>query len=398
MRSNQPAPAPAALSRAIARLAAAPASYSGGLALVTAGNLVVERGDTLSAADQALAARTFQTAQSSADVLHNTRLASLAQGGLGRLDARAGHIAAAERQTGRALFAAQQGAAADLSFRWDWQQARLAAQEGRYDAALANYRGAVAGLQAVRNDIPVQYQDGRSSYRVTFGPLYREFSDLLLRRAAAEPANAAALRLEARDTVEQLKESELQDYFRDSCIANFKSRQRAIETIAPGTAVLFPIVLPDCLELLVSFGQDLRQFTIPVSETALTAEVRQFRELLEKRTTNEYLVPAQRLYDQLIRPIDPALTAHHIDTLIIVPDTVLRIVPFAALHDGRHFLVERYATAVAPSLRLIDPRPLGAGGVGGRHLAQRGRLRRAASGLARDFRRASDRRERDAGR
>jgi len=90
--------------------------------------------------------------------------------------------------------------------------------------------------------------------------------------------------------------------------------------------------------------------------------VQRFRELLEKRTTNEYLVPARQLYDQLIRPIDAALVAHHIDTLVIVPDTVLRIVPFAALHDGRHFLVERYATAIAPSLRLIDPKRLQAGG------------------------------------
>jgi CHAT domain-containing protein len=259
------------------------------------------------------------------------------------------------------LFTAQQGAAADLSFRWDWQQARLALQRGQYDTALTSYRRAVAALQSVRRDIPVQYQDGRSSYRVTFGPLYREFSDLLLRRAAAEPARAAALRIEARDTIEQLKESELQDYFRDSCIADFKSRQRSIETIAPGTAVLYPISLPDRIELLVSFGQDQEQFTIPVSETALTGEVQKFRQLLEKRTTNEYLVPAQLLYDQLVRPIDPALAAHHIDTLVIVPDTMLRVIPFAALHDGKNFLIDRYATAIAPSLRLVDPKPLAAG-------------------------------------
>jgi len=40
----------------------------------------------------------------------------------------------------------------------------------------------------------------------------------------------------------------------------------------------------------------------------------------------------------------------------------LRVIPFAALHDGRNFLIERYATAVAPSLQLIDPKPLAAGG------------------------------------
>ena len=355
------APNAVLLAQAIDRLQRAPPSVNGGLALVSAGNLILEHGGNLSADERALAERAFRAAKSNADALHNTRLASLAQGGLGRLDANLGRAEDASRLTGQALFSAQQGAP-DLLFRWEWQQARLAAQRGDVDAALAGYRRAVAALESMRRDIPVQYQDGRSSYRVTFGPLYREFSDLLLRRTASDPVHAQALRLEARNTIEQLKESELQDYFRDSCIADFKSRQRAIETIAHGSAVLYPISLPDRIELLVSFGQEQAQFTVPVSEAALSAEVQRFRELLEKRTTNEYLVPARQLYDQLIRPIDAALVAHHIDTLVIVPDTVLRIVPFAALHDGRHFLVERYATAIAPSLRLIDPKRLQAGG------------------------------------
>jgi CHAT domain-containing protein len=349
------------LTPAVDRLQRAPPSVAGGLALVSAGNLILEPAGTLSADQRALAERAFRAAKSNAEALHSARLASLAQGGLARLDERLGRNEEAARLSGQALFSAQQGAA-DLSFRWEWQQARLAAQRGDIDAALAGYRRAVAALQSVRRDIPVQYQDGRSSYRVTFGPLYRDFSDLLLRRAASDPAHAQALRLEARDTIEQLKESELQDYFRDSCIADFKSRQRAIETIAPGSAVLYPISLPDRVELLVSFGREQAQFTVPVSEAVLSAEVLRFRELLEKRTTNEYLVPARQLYDQLIRPIDAALAAHHVDTLVVVPDTVLRIVPFAALHDGRNFLVERYATAIAPSLRLIDPKQLQAGG------------------------------------
>jgi len=91
------------------------------------------------------------------------------------------------------------------------------------------------------------------------------------------------------------------------------------------------------------FGDEQRQFTAPIPETTLRDEVQRFRALLEKRTTNEYLVPARQLYDQIIRPIESVLAAHHIDTLVIVPDYTLRIVPFAALHDGKGFLVDRYA-------------------------------------------------------
>jgi CHAT domain-containing protein len=213
-------------------------------------------------------------------------------------------------------------------------------------------------LQSVRQDIPVEYRDGRSSYRITFGPVYLEYSDLLLRRASGDPSRATPLLREARDTIEQLKQTEIQDYFRDACVTSFLAQRRSIETIAPGTAVLYPIALSDRFELLVSFGDELRQFTSPIPVTTLLDEVKRFRELLEKRTTNEYLVPARQLYDQVIRPIEPVLAAHHVDTLVIVPDYTFRTVPFAALHDGQGFLVERYATAIAPSLRLTDPKPL----------------------------------------
>jgi len=362
LRRNDPAAATTLLTRAVARLERAPPSYAGGLALVSAGNTALEGTGPPPPDRQGLAERAFRAAQNVADRLRNATLSSLARGNLGRLAERTNRTGTASALTDRALFEAQAASAPELSFRWDWQQGRLLHRQGQDDAALSNYRRAVAGLQSVRQDIPVQYQDGRSSYRTTFGPLYREFSDLLLRRATADPARAAALRNEARNTIEQLKETELQDYFRDSCIADFKARQRAIETIAPGAAVLYPISLDDRVELLVNIGQEQHQFTIQVSESALRAEVQRFRELLEKRTTNEYLVPARRLYDQIIRPIEPLLAANRIDTIVVVPDPVLRVIPFAALHDGRNFLIERYATAVAPSLQLIDPKPLAAGG------------------------------------
>jgi CHAT domain-containing protein len=353
--------AAALLQRAIATLEQQPPSFATGMALVSAGSAVFQREGSVPGDAAAVAERAFQAADRIATALRNATLASLAEGGLGHLDERANRLDAAAAWTERASLAAQQAGSPDLSYRWDWQRARLARHRGATEAALAGYRRAVAELQSVRQDIPVEYRDGRSSYRSTFGPLYLEFADLLLRRASADRGAAPALIREARDTIERLKESELRDYFRDSCVANFEAEKRPIETIAPGTAILYPISLPDRLEMLVSFGAEERQFTIPVAEPALRREVQQFRQLLEKRTTNEYLVPARLLYDQIMRPIEPLLAARHVDTLVVVPDEVLRVVPFAALNDGRNFLVDRYATAIAPSLKLVDPKPLAPG-------------------------------------
>ena len=349
----------ALLTRAVGTLERLPASYNRGMALVSAGSVVFEGEGLIPPDARAVATRAFRGAEGNAEALHNPTLSSLAQGELGHLYERDNRLDDASSLTDRAAFAAQQASEPELSFRWDWQRARLARKRGQTDLALASYRRAVAELQSVRQDIPVEYRDGRSSYRITFGPVYLEYSDLLLRRASSDPARATPLLREARDTIEQLKATELQDYFRDTCVTSFEAQRRSIETVAPGTAVIYPIALSDRLELLVSFGEELRQFTSPIPVTSLREEVRRFRQLLEKRTTNEYLVPARQLYDQIIRPIEPVLVAHHVDTLVVVPDYTLRTVPFAALNDGRGFLVDRYATAVAPSLRLTAPKPLG---------------------------------------
>src|SRR5262249_61159367 len=130
----------------------------------------------------------------------------------------------------------------------------------------------------------------------TFGRVYLEFGDLLLRRASSDPARGTPLIREARDTIEELKATELQDYFRDSCVTSFIAKRRSIDTIAPGTAVIYPIALADRLELLVSFGDEQRQFTVPIPEAELRDEVQRFRELLAKRTTNEYRVRARQVY------------------------------------------------------------------------------------------------------
>ncbi|MEG4213261.1 CHAT domain-containing protein [Microcoleus sp. S13_B4] len=73
-----------------------------------------------------------------------------------------------------------------------------------------------------------------------------------------------------------------------------------------------------------------------------------------KRGSLSYLDTAQKLYRWLIAPVAAELTALKIDNLIVIPAAGLRSVPFAALHDGKGFLVEKYSISVMPSLSLTD--------------------------------------------
>src|SRR4029434_1561412 len=47
-----------------------------------------------------------------------------------------------------------------------------------------------------------------------------------------------------------------------------------------------------------------------------------------------------------------------IDTLVFVRDGPLLTIPMAALHDGKQFLISKYAMAITPGLSLTDPRPI----------------------------------------
>jgi CHAT domain-containing protein len=262
--------------------------------------------------------------------------------------------------TRRAVLKAQQAVAPEALYRWYWQTGRLFKAMGRPDEAISAYRLAVPALQAIRPEMLATSSADPSFFRESVGPVYFEMADLLLQKAAStqEQERSKPYLIEARDAIEQFKAAELRDYFRDECVDAAKARAASLESVSRTAAVVYPIVLPDRMELLVSMATGLTRVSVPVKAETLTQEVRAFRKKLEKRTTREFLPHAQQLYDWLIRPIELVLGSLPIDTLVFVPDAPLRTIPMTALHDGRQFLVGRYAVAIAPGLTLIDPRPL----------------------------------------
>ena len=54
--------------------------------------------------------------------------------------------------------------------------------------------------------------------------------------------------------------------------------------------------------------------------------------------------------------MEKELAANGIDTLVFSMDSGLRLLPIAALHDGKQFLIEKYAIAMVPSFGLTDTR------------------------------------------
>ncbi len=60
-----------------------------------------------------------------------------------------------------------------------------------------------------------------------------------------------------------------------------------------------------------------------------------------------------RLYDLILKPIEGVLAERKTKIILVSPVGFLRYVPFAALHDGDRYLVERYPVATITGLDLI---------------------------------------------
>ena len=114
---------------------------------------------------------------------------------------------------------------------------------------------------------------------------------------------------------------------------------------------------PDYLRITISTENNTQLYDIEVTRKDVLKQVEQFVTALETpflSPESEYLPPAQTLYGWIIEPILPVLERENIDTLIFCLGKGLRVLPFAALHNGENFLIEDYAVSRLPAFSLTN--------------------------------------------
>ncbi len=253
----------------------------------------------------------------------------------------------------QALDLAQKTSAQDLLMLYEWQSGRLYKKLERSSLAISSYRRAISHVKAIRQDIPISYQDGKSSFKELLGPLYRDLADLLLVEATQKQADEKQLLLnEARGFLEQLKQAELEDFFQDRCLIQ-NQQKFSLDSVAEDTAILYPVLLPDRFEWLVGIKGHLQQIQIKLSRDLLSDKIRQYTSDLRDGWDS---TENQTLYQLLFKPLEPLLQQQNIKTLVYIPDGVLRLLPLSVLSDGQHYLIERYSIATLPGLNLLNAR------------------------------------------
>lgn len=292
-----------------------------------------------------------------AKTIEDQRAISYAQGELGSLYVNEKQWFKAFDLTQQALLLALGIDAPDLLYRWQWQLGRIYQFQGNQTEAIIAYTAAVNTLNIISNDLVAVNRDLQFSFRESVEPVYRELVSLLL-----APKNVTQDNLKtARKVIESLQIAELNNFLQVSCYSERSlSLDNIINEVDQEAAVIYPIILEDRLEIILSLPQQpLLRFTTSVTASQLTETVIQLQKTLVYRSKKTYVLPAKKVYEWLINPLISTLETNKIKTLVFVLDGVLRNVPMAALFDGNNFLVEKYNIALTPGLQLLNSVPLG---------------------------------------
>jgi CHAT domain-containing protein/lipopolysaccharide biosynthesis regulator YciM len=276
-------------------------------------------------------------------------------GKLGNLSERQQQWPTAQHFTVEALKLAQANGYSDLDYRLSWQLGRIQAAQGHTEAAIVAYNNAIKTLNPLQRNLTSASSEVRFAFRDAIDPIYRELVSLLLSQntpATPRPENV----IQARNLIESLQLSELVNFFQADCDV---SNLAQIDHLDPHSAIIYPIILRDRLEVIVSLpGQPLQHYGSALSKARITQGISLIQRELTNPFSQRYLPLAQRLYNDIIRPIETALETHAIQNLVFVLDGPLRNLPMSILHDGEQFLVEKYGIGITPGLQLFDPEPL----------------------------------------
>ncbi len=329
---------------------------------------------TLGLTEQDLATTLNQALQDS-QTLQDGVLQAYAWGLLGTLQESDEQWGEAQSATEKALLLSQQLNDFVGAYQWQWQLGRIFVATNELGLAESSYKQAIETLTGLRTDLASLSTDLSFSFREKIEPVYRQYVKLLLTPEPNQAIPQVNLST-ARDTIEALQIEELVNFFRANCVA---SETIDIDRLDPTAAVIYPIVLPDSLEIILSLaGQPLAHYQSQVSKGNLENAARLIRSTLLERGGNQRwrtfdtttslestnlgknspLRVASYLYNAIVAPLEADLQASGVTTLVFALDGVLRNIPMGILFDGDRYLIEKYAVAISPSLSLTQPKAI----------------------------------------
>jgi CHAT domain-containing protein/tetratricopeptide (TPR) repeat protein len=113
------------------------------------------------------------------------------------------------------------------------------------------------------------------------------------------------------------------------------------DSLPAGSAALYFVVGEAATRVIAQTPSGVTGHVAPLGRAALAGRVLALREGLSD-PARDVLPQARALYDDLLRPVVDTLAEQDVKRLRLHLDDTLRYLPFAVLHDGDDFLVERF--------------------------------------------------------
>lgn len=314
-----------------------------------------------------LLANTVEQAKS----IEDPRAEAIALGCLGSLYEQNQQWGDAKKLTQQALMLAQSLRSPDIDYRFSWQLGRILKAQGDIPGAIASLTQSTNALKSLRGDLASVNPSVQFDFRDQVEPVYRQLADLLLLSKQPSQENL----IQARNAIEALQVAELNNFFQTACLDSKPTPiDTAIDTDDPKAAVIYPIILPDRLEVIVKLpGLPLQNYKVNIAQSKLEKLLWELRKDLSlPYTLQEVHLLSEQIYNWLIKPAQKSLATSGVETLVFILDGGLRNIPMATLYDGQQYLIEKYAIALSPGLQILPPQPI-----------ERVRLKALSAGLTR---------------
>jgi CHAT domain-containing protein len=193
-----------------------------------------------------------------------------------------------------------------------------------------------------------------STFKLYMEPVFRAAIASLLDQSSQDGSDISIERVQR--IVEQYRQAEVQSTFGQNCVPPREPITPA--DLLAGEVILYPILLDDRVELLFASAGTGGYERLPAIANSdrgrIGLLIREMAFSIGYGDDDTWEKPAAQLYQILIEPIEDRLSSE--GTLVIVPDSSLRILPFAALRDkDGSALIERTRIAIAPSLAFTSP-------------------------------------------
>ncbi|HEY0003509.1 MAG TPA: CHAT domain-containing protein [Pyrinomonadaceae bacterium] len=127
---------------------------------------------------------------------------------------------------------------------------------------------------------------------------------------------------------------------------SLKKMQRVLELFPQKVAAVYTFVLNDSYSVVFVTPDSIpKSYSVPIKREELNKKViALYEDLRDPRS--QPLENSQALYKIIVGPIEKDLQRYQPQTLMWSLDGYLRLIPVAALHDGRSYMAERYSNAI----------------------------------------------------